>query len=122
MPLAIPRSVINAKEKETGKLNAHHALEKTNHAISAAGGDIMQPSVQARGKARVTEAKVRVMESEFGARAAKVIGPRAKEIGAREEKDGVVAEEIGAREEKAKVSRERLREMARETEEKRARA
>ena len=93
MPFAIPRRIIHVKEKGTGKLNAHHALEKTNHAISAAGGDIMQPSVQARGKARVTDAKARVMEAKTGARATKVIGAKAKDIGAREEKAKEVSRE-----------------------------
>ena len=75
-------------------------------AISAAGWDIMQPSVKARGKARVIEAKARVMEARaVGARAGKEIGAKAKEIGERQEKDGIVAE--GTEEQANEVSRDR---------------
>ena len=76
------------------------------HAISVAGGDIMQPSVQARGKARLMEAKARVMEARaVGARAGKEIAAKAKEIREREEKMGIVAK---CTEDKAReVSRDR---------------
>ena len=83
MPSAIPQSVINVKEKDTGKPIAHHALELKFSVTSEADGDTTQPSVQARGKARVIEAKVRVMEAKAGA-TAKEIGATAKEIGAKE--------------------------------------
>ena len=64
----------------------------------------MQPSVQAGGKARVTKAKARVMETKVGARTGKELGAKAKEIWEREEKDGIVAKSM---EEKAKeVSRD----------------
>ena len=111
------RNVIHVKEKDTGKLIAHHAWELKFRVISVAGGDIMQPSVQAWGKAKVMEGKAK--EKVVGAKAGKEIRAKAKETGERDEKDGVAkGTEANAKE----VSREWLWERVREQEEKRARA
>ena len=112
-----PHNVINMKEKDTGKLIAHHALELKLHVINAAGGDIMQPSVQARGKAKVMEGKGK--EKVIGAIAEKEIGVKAKELGEREEKGGVAK---GTEEKIKEASWESIKERVREKEEKRARA
>ena len=60
----------------------------------------MQPSVQASGEARVMEARA------VGARAGKEIGAKAKEIGEREEKEGVAK---GTEKRAKEVSRDRAR-------------